>query len=320
MNRTQHLIFLFILLVSQNMKAQLIPGVEENIPFLVTFGKDAKLEYGDDDFSQTFFFRIPKEYNKPFFIRIFDPEIGGKNDELIGGANTKTTFNLYGGPEAFSNADAKGQHPKGNYKSGNLIYSKSFTVSSEYDNKWYTMGPLNPSEGEYIAEFDSYMFKLIAEGVSGNDGNLYQYFLTSSHNSNVPIVNGNAFTYEYSVRLHDEPGTVSHIYPYIDQNVISIKQNNFDWDNDGLIVIYSIKKLAEKANTSQQANWAQSKHIIEEEEKGSCLDFQLIKSKKEGYSNNNVVFFITNQYGESMPFFSVPIGVYSPTNKKIKVE
>ena len=312
--------YALLCIIAFQSNAQLIPSEEENIPFLVTFGNEGKLEYGDDDFSQTFFFRIPKEYNKPFFIRIFDPEIGGENDEIIGSENTKTSFNLYGGPEAFSHPDAKNQDPVGNYKSGNLIYSKTFSNEKNLDNQWFTIGPLNPSEGEYIPEFDSYMFKLIAEGTKGDDGNLYKYFLTSSSNQNTPIVNGNAFTYEYAVRLHDKPGAVSHIYPYIDQNVISIKQNNFDWDNDGKIVIYSIKKLAENALTSKDATWVQSTHKIEEEEKGSCLDIQLIKNRQEVYKNNNVVFYVTNQYGELMPFFSVPIGVFTPSNKKIKVE
>lgn len=314
------ILYALLCIIAFQSNAQLIPSEEENIPFLVTFGNEGKLEYGDDDFSQTFFFRIPKEYNKPFFIRIFDPEIGGENDEIIGSENTKTSFNLYGGPEAFSHPDAKNQDPVGNYKSGNLIYSKTFSNEKNLDNQWFTIGPLNPSEGEYIPEFDSYMFKLIAEGTKGDDGNLYKYFLTSSSNQNTPIVNGNAFTYEYAVRLHDKPGAVSHIYPYIDQNVISIKQNNFDWDNDGKIVIYSIKKLAENALTSKDATWVQSTHKIEEEEKGSCLDIQLIKNRQEVYKNNNVVFYVTNQYGELMPFFSVPIGVFTPSNKKIKVE
>ncbi len=313
-------LLLLSIICTCNLFAQLVPSASENIPFIVTFGNEAKLSYGDDDFSQVFFFKIPKNYNKPFYIRIYDPDIGGENDEIIGDENTKTKFMLYGGAEAFTGKHSKSVDPKGEYKKGNLIHSKTFDNSKIYDNKWYNIGPINPHEGEYVEEFDANIFKLIAEGIKGDDGNLYKYFLSSLPVKNVAIENGNAFTYEYSVRLHNDSSEVSHIYPFINDQVVAIKQHNFDWDNDGKIIIYSVKKSAEPAKTSNDANWAISVHNIENEERGSCLDIQMVKNKASPYKRNNVVFYITNQYDELLPFFSVPIGEFSPANKKIKVE
>ena len=48
--------------------AQPAPNVDENIPNLMVFGKGAPTSWGDDDFSQTFFFLVPKDFNKPIFI------------------------------------------------------------------------------------------------------------------------------------------------------------------------------------------------------------------------------------------------------------
>ncbi|MEZ5000438.1 MAG: hypothetical protein R2744_07635 [Bacteroidales bacterium] len=43
--------------------AQPVPAWDENIPYLMTFGKDGKNpSWGDDDFSQTFFFKILRLY------------------------------------------------------------------------------------------------------------------------------------------------------------------------------------------------------------------------------------------------------------------
>jgi hypothetical protein len=70
----------FVLLVT-NCVAQQVPAVEVNIPYLVTFGKNGDKSWGDDDFSQTFFFVIPKYQKLPVYIRIFDPETSGANDE-----------------------------------------------------------------------------------------------------------------------------------------------------------------------------------------------------------------------------------------------
>ncbi len=305
------LILLLILLVFDST-SQAVPGKEENIPFLVTFGSGADKTHGDDDHCQVFFFKIPKEIKTPIYIKVFDPEVGGKNDEAIAGFNTKTKFSIYGGKGAYSDKDARGVSPKGNYKSGVLLHSKSFSISETYDNKWYSFGPINPAEGEYIKSMDSYIFKVICQGISGDDGNLYRYFLSSSKSKNIPVEGGNAFTYEYTVRLHNNSSEVSHIYPYIDNSVISLMQFNFDWDSDGAVKLYSRSKLGEKAVVSGDGGWKKSKHMITEKEKNNCIDMRFEKSKTNPLKNNNVVFYVTNQYGEFLPFYAVPLGSYSP--------
>ena len=74
------------------ISGQAVPGKDENIPFLVTFGKYGKTSWGDDDFIQIFFFTIPKDFNRQFYIKVFDPDCGGENDEIQGDFNSKTIF------------------------------------------------------------------------------------------------------------------------------------------------------------------------------------------------------------------------------------
>jgi len=288
--------------------SQAIPAKEENIPFLVTFGKDAKSSYGDDDNCQIFFFSIPKDYKKPFYIRVFDPEIGGENDEIVGSANTKTKYSVYGGKGCVSDKAARQTEPIGNYKSGNLLGAKSFETSEKYDNKWYSFGPFNPSDGEFSEQYYGYIFKVITEGVSGNDGNLYRYYLSASPSSNIAVEGGNAFTFEYTFRLHADSKQISHVYPYVDNKVVSVKQTNFDWDNDGKIKLYSVSAIGRSLNVSGDDSKRESTYMVKTSEKGSSLDIQFQKQKEKSIKNNNVVFNITNQYGEAMPFFTVPIG------------
>ena len=59
------------------VKSQPVPAQDENIPFLMTFGPKAETSWGDDDFSQTFFFQIPESYKGVIYIKVFDPNIGG---------------------------------------------------------------------------------------------------------------------------------------------------------------------------------------------------------------------------------------------------
>lgn len=300
--------------------SQPVPTLEENIPYLVTFGGQSDKGWGDDDFCQVFFFVVPTTQFNPVFIRVYDPDCSGEIDEPKGPYNTKTRFSVYGGKDCFSNADAKLTDPKGEFKSGNMLSSKVFFNETKYDKQWYTFGPFNPTEGELKPEYGGYIFKFIIEGSSGDDGNLYKLFLSTKQDANVQIEGGNAFTYEYTFRMWDDASKVSHIYPYIDNKVISIKISNFDWDNDGMIRIVSVAKNGEKSVISKDNEWVSKEHKIVEAEKSTSLDIQFVKNKNAPAKNNNVVIFVKNQYGELLPFYVIPIGGIPKYNYSIGVK
>ncbi len=296
--------------------SQAVPAPLENIPFLVTFGPDACTSWGDDDFSQAFFFLIPEGHTQPIYIRVFDPGTGGDHDEINVFWNTKTNFSVYGGTGAHSDPDAQEVDPVGNYRSGNLLASRTFGNEPEWNNRWYTFGPFNPAEGEFQEQFGGNVFKIIAEGVEGNDGNLYRYFLSTEPDQNIPIEGANAFAYEYTFRLWDDPGEVSHIYPYIDEHTISVRISNFDWDNDGTIRLVSVARQGQELTVSGDNVWEHDRFAIFPEEHNTSLDIQFHKQKSPAIRNNNVVINIRNQYDETLPFYVIPIGgvpQYRPT-------
>ena len=299
------LLFIFSGVLSYS---QPVPADDENIPYLVTFSKDALPGWGDDDFIQIFFFVIPENYKQPFYISVFDPDIGGTIDESDGPFNSETEFSFYGGLKCWSDKAAQSEHPSGNFKSGKLLASKVFGVNPRYDNNWYKFGPFNPVEGELVTKFGGYVFKMIIHGITGNDGNLYKFYLSSDPNSFKPIEGSNAFAYEYTFRMHDNPNEVSHIYPYIDDKTISIKQANFDWDDDGMIRIVSVARKGQIEKVSGENYWTETEFKIFEEEKNTSLDFQFIKRKGVAVKNNNVAIFVKNQYGELIQFYALPIG------------
>jgi hypothetical protein len=288
--------------------AQPVPADDENIPFLVTFGKASPTSHGDDDFAQVFFLMVPKTIKTPFYVRVFDPDVSGQHDEIYNDADTKTKFSVYGGPKAYSNPNARESNPVGDYNSGTLLGSKTFGADSKYDNDWYTFGPFNPTDGDSENKFNAYIFKIIAEGVSGNDGNLYRYYFSTYPDKNSRLEGANAFTFEYTFRMPSKAGAICHLYPYIDPEVTSVKQFNFDWDDDGVMKIISYEKKGEWVSMSNENNWVESTHIIMEKERNASLDFQFVKSANTPKENNNVCFYIRNQYGEFMPFYNIPIG------------
>ena len=97
--------------------------------------------------------------------------------------------------------------------------------------------------------------------------------------------------------------------------MVSIKQSNFDFDGDSYIRLVSIAKQGVKVPMSLEGDWKESEHEIVEKELNTSLDVQIIKTSAS--DNNNVVFFVTNQYGRYLPFFAIPIGGVPKYRSKI---
>ncbi len=305
--KEKKLIWLFLILnsIGLNLFSQRVPGPEEGIDFLVTTGGSAKLSMGDDDHCQVFFFSIPAEEKKPVYLRIFDPNIGGQHDEAIGEFNSTCKFSLYGGPGCHSTPEARMVNPIGNYRSGNLLAEKSFGPESKFDGIWYSFEGLNPHEGEKIEGLtgEAYAFKIICQGISGDDGNLYQYFLSSSPNENIEVPGGKAFTYEYTFRLKKGE---SNLYPFVDRKVLKIKFQNFDFDMDYKINLYSHKQaISINLDISGDMKWASHIFEVSEADKGKFLHLKFFNQGL--HKNNNISMFMTNQYDEALPFFPAPL-------------
>jgi hypothetical protein len=313
LNKDTYIKYFFLLFLGfmalPDIQGQPVPGKDENIPFLCTFGKQGKTSWGDADFYSVWFFTVPKEYTKQFYIRVFDPETGGENDEIQGEFNTRCLYSIYGGKgvDPDKNEDSRGITKGVNYKGGNLLASKIFGGEAKYDNKWYTFGPFNPTSGDYNPKW-GFIFKVVCEGISGDDGNLYRYFMSRYPDNNLPVEGGNIFTYKYTFRMWNDFRSISHIYPYIDTGIIWVKQRNFDWDNDGHILVVSKYKQGIDQKISGEDNWEESRVPIEQQEIGSSLDLQFHKKQGELVKNNNVVIITENQRGDALKFFPSPIG------------
>ena len=298
---------------------QPVPSLDEKFPFLSIFGKNASTEWGDDDFSQTFFFVVPQSEKNPLYIRVFDPDVGGKHDEVHEkDFNTKIRYSVYGGKGAHSDSISRKAHPSGNYKTGIQLASKTIGKDLALDDNWLTLGPFNPTEGELQTDFGGYVFKIVIEGIEGDDGNMYRLFLSSKANENKPIEGGNAFAYEYCLRMSDVKGSTCHLYPFIASNVIAVQIHVFDFDDDGIIRVISVSKKGEGIKSSGNNVWKINNQVTTKEELNTSYDIQFIKQNQ--IKDNNVVVFITNQYGEMLPFFAAPIGGVPKFKYKIGVK
>jgi hypothetical protein len=116
--------------------------------------------------------------------------------------------------------------------------------------------------------------------------------------------------------------SIAHIYPFVDTGIVFIKQSNFDWDNDGKILVVSRYRQGVTVSISAEDVWASDKIPIEDAEVNSSLDFQFHKRQGDLVKNNNVVVKLENQRGDALKFFSSPIGgvpVYVPKTNIMKI-
>ncbi|MGI4865587.1 MAG: hypothetical protein ACRYFZ_16825 [Janthinobacterium lividum] len=297
-----------LLIGAHAAQAQAVPNPGENIQFVITFGPKADPAWGDDDFTQTFFFLVPQGQRQPVYLRVFDPDCGGTLDSQKGSFDTQTTFSIYGGPGAHSGDGARDPRPslKPKAVTGRLLQEKTFGNDPQYDGKYYTFGPLNPLEGELVDEFKGYVFKVVARGTAGNDGNVYRYYFSTSPTASIPVPGGNAFTYEYCFRMPPalKESTV-HLYPFVNDRVVSIKQSNYDIDGTAKLNVFSVSKNGQAATASGDKQWASSVLPITEKERGLSLDMRLTSTMK---TPNDMQFYVTDQYDTALPFFAIPIG------------
>ena len=190
--RLLSLILTLFLSAALLIQAQQVPS-----QFLATFGNMSDTTCGDDDFSQAVFFAIPAHYQGDFFLRVFDPDCGGLYDQPNGLWETNTMIEVFGGEGCISSSDARGDHPVGNYRSGISLDRALFSRESMIDAKWYSFGPFTVDQGEGLAEYPDYrFFKLLVDGRTGNDGNVYAIQVSQKANLMEPLKYVRQFTFK----------------------------------------------------------------------------------------------------------------------------
>ncbi len=310
------IITIFLFSCISRLLAQSIPTPESNIDYIVTYGSEANSAYGDDDYAQVFFITIPQQYTGKIYLRIFSPAANSPADVKNGDFNSLFEYSIYGGNAAFDEESTL-PNPSDGYKRGELLETETFDQNA--DTGWVAMGPFNPKDGGGFvntANNKQRIFKVICQGIAGDDGNAYRLFVSMEREKNIPINGANSFTYEYSFRMKTGKGAQCYLYPFIDTYTKAIKQYNFDYDGDGTIRLYTVKRKGLLLSTSEDGKWATNTIPIQEEERNKTGEIAFIK---KGNWYNDVTFYMLNQYDKSVPFYTIPIGDKPLKNKKISV-
>jgi PKD repeat protein len=172
---------------------------------LVTYGPSSK----GDSSRQVLFVSIPATASQPLYLRVLDADSGGDLDTRNGGWDTRTRFAVYGGAGATTGSNLKGRTPTAaDLQGGQMLIERTVGVDAELNNKWSVLTKLDPAAGEKAG--DRAVFKLVIEGLSGDDGNVFDIAVSSDETKNVIPEGTRVVSYVPSIR-NPAPGLVTEL-------------------------------------------------------------------------------------------------------------
>lgn len=272
---------------------------KENI-LLVNYGPQQSIREGDDDFRQIVFFQVAESVRDSLYLRVYDMDCGGDLDLAFSAWNTTTRFELYGGKGAYSAATLQKAKPDdADLLAGNLLASATFGENAELNNSWFNLKQIAPEEGEKIGAY--YYFKLVVQGISGNDANAFDVRLSTSAARNVTPEQIQMFSYSPTFRLRKDENVANITFP-VPEKAQSITVHNFDLAGASLQLVTAFRSNLPIVS-SGQGEWVKSVSTLEPLEAGRACAVALGQGSE---SPNDVSMYITDDQGQLLPI-SLPI-------------
>jgi len=230
-------------------------------PRLVTFGTRALQSEGDHDFRQFIRISVPDTADR-LYLRVFDPDVGGQYDEAQRGFNTKTRFSLYGdGASVRLYRDGEGIVQE--EIEGEALDSAEFGYHEDLDGQWVTLFPMDAASGR--ADGSQRHFVLAVEGLSGNDGNVFDVVVSRSDTDNIPQQDVRLTSFAPTLQAAEE-GQFAELRFVIPEDATSLLVENFDSAGGG--ISYAGRFYSAPLTASQKSVWQRDRIELRKGEAG----------------------------------------------------
>ncbi len=277
---------------------------------LVTYGPNASTREGDDDYLQVVLLDVPADTPAPIRVRLFDPDAGGELDVFFGWGDfdTATRFALYGGAGATTAPGLRGATPtQEEIRGGTLLADQTFKEDKDADESWVTLADLSPEQGERVG--DRVAFKLVIEGVAGNDGNVFDVDVVGADDK--PLEGSRMLSYVPTIHHDTRTRTAEiRILPSGNQRLFI---HSFDAAGADLRIETLYRTIL--ADTSGQNKWSESKAELTPEEQDQIIALAL--GGEAGEIPNDATLYMADEDGVIVPI-QLPISLIIP-NRRPKV-
>ncbi len=249
---------------------------------LVTFGPDAGPGKGDDDFRELVSIRVRASVTQPLHLRIFDPDVGGGEDEPTGPWNTRTRFALFGG-----DADSKGAR---------LLAEAVFGADPRTDGQWHNLGAFSPDQGERVG--DDWVFTLVAEGLEGDDGNLFDVAVSADPKTSVQTEGVVLLSLRPTIRIPAGADRVAEVRFAVPPGTTGLSIRSFDLDQARTRLDLPFSDPI-PLQDSGDGRWGEDRVSLDAEERAQPAGIVIRGGRK---LLNNVVLEARDQSGRPLAF------------------
>ena len=277
---------------------------------LVTYGPEANTREGDDDFVQVVLLDVPATTPGPIRVRVYDPDAGGELDVFYGwGAfDTATRYVVYGGAGATTAPGLRGADPsRDEIHGGQKLADRIFAEDADADESWVVVAELSPDQAERVG--DRLAFKLVIEGVAGNDGNVFDVDIVGADGG--PISGARMLSYEPTI--HHDTKTRTAEVRILPSGQRRLFIHSFDAAGADLRIETLYRTL--RADTSGQNKWSKSEIELTPEEQDQVI--ALAFGGRAGEIPNDATLYMADQDGVVVPI-QLPISLIVP-NRRPKV-
>jgi PKD repeat protein len=269
---------------------------DDKLPLFVNYGIGASPKQGDNDHHQAIYLSVPDTFKDALYLRIFDPDLGGKFDQIDGRRpNGTTRFSLFGGDAAFVPETAQPETLSAEeLTAGQLLARKTYGEDRANDGTWQTVVSVEPSAGDHVG--DRIIYRLVVEAPTGVDGNVFDVTLSAKGDDNVAPEGLRIFSYSPTVRM-PKRGVLTELKFFVPEDATAVTLGNFDAANGS--VFLTTKFVSYPLIASGQNKWEATTVSLGEAERGREAAVTLSGGRE--YPNDST-FYAADQNGKLIPF------------------
>ncbi len=264
---------------------------------LITFGPDAERQKGNDGSNALVQIQIPRSFSQSLYLRVFDPDVGGTEDEPVGPWNTRIRYSLYGAgnTDPIANRPVAGV-PLSPPPGATVVLDAEFGADPLTDGSWHTLGSFSPAQGQVVG--GDYVFTLLAEGLVGNDGNLFDVAVSTDPDADQPVSGAELWNNRPSFIVPPGTNRFAEARFVIPAGTTELNVRTFDLDR-----VRSVLQLpftpAKSLSTSSDGRWREDTMAIDPSTDGQP---GAVVIRGMGSLRNNVVLEVTDQEGKALSF------------------
>lgn len=261
----------------------------------VTYGKNARVVEGDNDYRQNIFIKIPEALgDTSLTLWGFDLDTGGDNDLGYGQFNSEMVYSLFGGTGVYTSFNPSYEKNIDAVYSGTPVFTKTVASDETLNNNWTSLFQFDVKDGELSDGF--YYFRFEIHGLSGDDANLYDISVGFANSPRNKINGVKYFSYFVTTRLEDffDYSSIKFNAPVNSAGIIS---NDFDAGGADLKINTPFRSII-IPKINNQGVWSVNQINLLPEEAGTECE---IYFGKGGETPNDATFFITDLEGNYLP-------------------